>query len=95
MTQITLYQRSYPIADSPVTFSFVPHSVNQRHTFMVGGMAYEAVRTEFQVMVPDGAKFDAHNSLLCWGAKGAVKKATPKEVFDLAQAGGSGFALVR
>lgn len=92
--QITLYQRSYPVANAPVALSLVPYSVDQKHTFTVEGKVYEAERRELQVVVPDGAKIDGFKNLLCWvGDKGPVKS-TAKEVFDLAEARVSGFRLV-
>lgn len=92
--QITLYRRSYPIADSPVALSFVSHSVNQRHTFTVGGKVYEAERSELRVVVPDDAKLDAHSQLLCWAGDKGLVNSTAKEVFDLAETGTSGFRLM-
>ena len=93
--QITLYLRSYPVADAPVALSLVPYSADQRHTYTVAGTVYEAERRELSVVVPDDAKLDAFKNLLCWvGDKGAVKS-TAKEVFDLAEAQVSGFRMVR
>ena len=93
--QITLYRRTYPVAGAPVALSLVPYSADQRHTYTVEGKVYEAERRELQVIVPDDAKLDALKNLLCWvGDKGPVKS-TAKEVFDLAEAGASGFRLVR
>jgi hypothetical protein len=93
--QITLYLRTYPVADAPVTLSLVPYSSGQRHTFTAGGKVYEAERRELRVVVPDGAKIDSLKNLLCWtGDKGPVKS-TAKEVFDLAEARVSGFRLVQ
>ena len=69
--QITLYRRSYPVADAPVALSFVPDSADQRHTFTAGGKVYEAERRELRVVVPDDAKLDLLKNLLCWaGDKG-------------------------
>ena len=91
--QITLYQRSYPVADAPVALSLVPYSDHQRHTFTVGGKVYEAERRELRVVVPDDAKLDTFENLLCWtGDKGAVKS-TPKEVFEMAETRASGFRM--
>lgn len=92
--QITLYRRSFPVADAPVALSLVPDPVDQRHTFTAEGRVYEAERREVRVLVPDGAKLDLLRNLLCWaGDKGPVKS-TAKEVFDLAQARASGFRVV-
>ena len=93
--QITLYHRSYPVADAPVAVSLVPGSADQRHTFTVGGKVYEAERRELQVIVPDDAKLDTFKNLLCWaGDKGPVKS-TAKEVFDMAEARVSGFRMAK
>jgi hypothetical protein len=53
--QITVYRRTYPVADAPVSWSLLPDGAAQRHTFTVGGRVYEAERRELQVVVPDGA----------------------------------------
>ncbi|MBX9625875.1 MAG: hypothetical protein K2X82_18895 [Gemmataceae bacterium] len=91
--QITLYHRSYPVADAPVAVSFAPDSAAQRHTFTVGKRVYEAVRREVRVVVPDDAKLDVMKNLLGWaGAQGPVKS-TAREVYDLATAGASGFRM--
>ncbi len=91
--QITLYRRSYPVADAPVALSLLPDSVDQRHTFTAGGQEYEAERQELRVVVPDDAKLDPLRNLLCWaGEKGPVKS-TAKEVFAMAEAGVSGFRM--
>lgn len=91
--QITLYQRSYPVAGAPVALSLVPHSAAQKHTFTAEGRVYEAECRELQVVVPDDAKLDVLKNLLCWaGDKGPVKS-TAKDVFDMAQAGVSGFRM--
>ena len=91
--QITLYQRSYPVADAPVALSLVPYSDHQRHTFTAGGTVYEAERRELRVVVPDDAKLDTFENLLCWtGDKGPVKS-TAKEVFDMAPTRVSGFRM--
>ena len=56
---------------------------------------YEAVCKELTIIVPDDAKLDPLKNLLSWtGDKGPVKS-TAKEVFDLAQAGASGFKLAK
>jgi hypothetical protein len=91
--QITLYHRTYPVADAPVALSLVPYSDSQRHTYTAGGKVYEAQRKELRVIVPDDAKLDVMKNLLCWaGDKGPVKS-TAKEVFDLAEASASGFRM--
>lgn len=91
--QITLYRRSYPVADAPVALSLVPYSPHQRHTYTAGGRVYESESRELRVIVPDDAKLDVLKNLLCWaGDKGPVKS-TAKEVFDMAEARVSGFRL--
>jgi hypothetical protein len=90
---ITLYLRSYPLADAPVAVSFAPDPAAQRHTFAAGGRVYEAERREVRVVVPDDAKPDPTRNLLGWaGDKGRVKS-TAREVYDLAAAGASGFRV--
>jgi hypothetical protein len=91
--QITLYLRSYPVADAPVAVSFAPDPAAQRHTFAAGGRVYEAERREVRVVVPDDAKLDLTRNLLGWaGDKGHVKS-TARVVLDLAEARASGFRL--
>lgn len=91
--QITLYRRSYPVADAPVALSFAPDPPAQRHTFTAEGRVYEAERSELRIVVPDDAKLDLVKRLLDWaGAEGPVKS-TAKEVYDLAKARTSGFRM--
>jgi hypothetical protein len=92
--QITLYRRSFPVADAPVALSFARDPAGQRHTFVVGGRVYEAERRELQVIVPNGATIDAVKNRLCWASDKGPVKSTAKEVFDLAEALLSGFQLV-
>lgn len=93
--QITLYHRTYPVKDAPVALSLVPFAGSQRHTFTVGDKVYEAVCKELQIITPDDAKLDPLKNLLSWaGDKGPVKS-TAKEVFDMAQAGTSGFRMAK
>ena len=92
--KITLYLRTYPIKDAPVSVSLVPCPDHQKHTFTVKGKVYEAQRRELQVIVPAGAVIDTDRRLLSWaGVKGRVQS-TATEVFDLAQAHVSGFRTV-
>lgn len=92
---ITLYQRTYPVKDAPVALSLVPAAGTPRHTFQVGDEVYEAEYKELRVIAPDGATVDPLKNLLSWaGDKGAVKS-TAREVFDLAQAGSSGFRMTK
>ena len=93
--QITLYQRTYSVQDAPVALSLVPHAGHQRHTFAVGDKVYEAECQEIRLIIPDDAKVDPLKNLVSWdGEKGRVFS-TAKEVFDLAQAGASGFRMAR
>jgi hypothetical protein len=93
--QITLYRRSFPVKDAPVALSLVPLPASQRHTYTAGGKEYEAKHSEVHVIVPDDAKLDVMKNLLCWSGSGGPMKSTAKEVFDLAEAGTSGFKLVK
>jgi len=40
--QITLYHRTYPVKDAPVSLSLVPFATHQRHTFTAAGAVHEA-----------------------------------------------------
>jgi hypothetical protein len=91
--KITLYRRSYSVADAPVAVSFGPDPAYQRHTFMAGGRVYEAERRELRVIVPTGATLDTRKHRLCWAGNQGPVKSTAKEVFDLAEARVSGFRL--
>lgn len=92
---ITLYQRTYPVADAPVALSLAPDPVDQRHTFAVGDTVYEAERREIQVIGPDDAKVDPLKNVLCWtGSKGLVRS-TAREVHEMAEAKTSGFRLAK
>jgi hypothetical protein len=91
--QITMYHRTYPVAGAPVAVSLVPYSNDQRHTYTANGKVYEAVRKEVKVIVPDDAKLDVLKNLLCWAGATGPMKSTAREVYDLAEAGTSGFAL--
>jgi hypothetical protein len=93
--QITLYRRSYPVADAPASLSLVPDPAHQRHTFASGGRVYEAERREILVVVPDDATLDPWKNLLCWASDKGPVKSTAKEVFDLAEARVSGFRLAK
>lgn len=91
--QITMYRRSYPVADAPVALSLVPYPAAQRHTFTVGDRVYESESQEIRVVVPDDAKLDVLKNLLCWAGDKGMVKSTAKEVFDMAQARVSGFRM--
>jgi len=93
--QITLYLRTYPAKDAPVALSLVPFAGHQRHTFTVGDKVYEAECKELQVITPGDAKVDALKNLLNWVSDKGPVKSTAKEVFDLAQAGASGFRMAK
>jgi len=90
---ITVYQRTYPVKDAPVSMSVVPFASGQRCTFPVGDKVYEAKYTEVRIVVPDEAKVDVLRNRVTWGeGKGRVHS-TAKEVLDLALAGNAGFRL--
>ena len=92
--KITLYVRTYPVEGAPVALSLVPFPPSQRHTYTRSGTVYDAVGREVRVTVPDGSVVDADKKLLCWaGDKGPVKS-TVREVYELVQAGASGFGKV-
>jgi hypothetical protein len=93
--QITLYRRTYPVQGAPVALSLAPHAVHQRHTFTAGGTVYEAVCGELRVTVPDDATIDPLKNLMSWGGDTGRVKSTAREVFDLAQAGASGFRMAK
>ena len=93
--RITLYQRTYPVKDSPVALSLVPHDRNQRHTFTVGDKVYEAECKELQVIIPDDAKIDPLKNLVSWTGDAGPVKSTAREVYDLARAGVSGFRMAK
>ena len=91
--QITLYQRTFPAKDAPVSFSFAPFA-GHNHTLTAGGVVYEAVFSEITVEVPDDAKYDPSRQTLAWksGAKSMYSRA--REVIDLARANTPGFSMV-
>ncbi|HJZ58947.1 MAG TPA: hypothetical protein VKE74_28645 [Gemmataceae bacterium] len=89
--KITLYVRTYPVKDAPVTLSLVPFPPGQRHTYTRDGKVYDAVSREMRVTVPDGSVIDEDRKLLCWvGDKGPVKS-TVNEVYTFVQAHAPGF----
>ena len=92
--KITLYPRTYPVKDAPVSLSLVPCPSHQKHTFTFKGKVYDAQRRELQVIVPDGAVIDTHKMLLSWAGKKGAVKSTASEVFGFAQAHVSGFRTV-
>ena len=91
--QITMYRRSYPVADAPEALSLVPFAASQKHTFTAGTRVYEAEYTELKVVVPDDAKLDLMKNLLCWAGDQGAMKSTAKEVYDLAAAKTGKFRL--
>jgi hypothetical protein len=62
--QITLYRRSFPVPDAPVSLSLLPHASGQQHTFTTGGREYEAELSERLVVAPDGARIDGYKNVL-------------------------------
>lgn len=92
---LTLYRRSFAVADSPVALLFAPDPVGQRHTFSRDGRVYESKCRELHVTVPDSAKIDTLKNVLCWSGSSGLVRSTAKEVFDLATAGDRGFSLVK
>ena len=103
--QITLYHRTYPVKDAPVSLSLVPFATHQKHTFTAEGTVHEAECKELRVIVPDGATIEAEmqrlswaaqkGALLAWSGKAGLVKSTAKEVFDLAHTRGSGFRMAK
>ena len=93
--QITLYHRTYPVPDAPVSLSLLPFAGHQRHTYAVGQVVYEAECREIQVVVPDDAKIDPLRNQLTWHDGKGLTRSSAKEVFDLASAGASGFRMPR
>ena len=91
--QITLYRRSFAVAGSPVSHSFIPDRAGQIHTFTADGHIHEAKRREVDVTGPDGAKVDPLRNVLRWGSK-PTAVATAEEVFDLATTKERGFNVV-
>ena len=90
---VTLYRRSYPVADAPVALSLAPHQPGQRHTYTAAGRVYEAEHREVRVVAPGDAKLDPLTNLLCWAGEAGTVRSTAREVFDLAEAHRSGFRL--
>ncbi len=91
--QITLYKRTFPVKDAPVSLSLVPFARSQVHTFPLGGRVYEAKYSEITLIAPDDAKVDLVQNRLTWGGDKSKVKSSAKEVFDLATAGTSGFRV--
>lgn len=90
---ITVYQRTFPVQDSPVSLSFVPFAHGQRCTFPVGDRVYEATYAEIRIAVPDDAKVNPLRNLLGWGGEKGRVNSTAKEVYALALARSKGFRL--
>jgi hypothetical protein len=93
--QITLYHRTFPVADAPFAVSFVPPDATQRHTFSANGKVYEAEFKEVHIVVPDGATFDPLKNLLGWAGDKGPMKSTAKEVYELARTKAPGFKMVK
>ena len=89
--KITLYVRTYPVKDAPVSLSLVPFPTGPRHTYTRDGKVYDAVSREMRVTVPDGSVVDADRKLLCWAGEAGTVKSTVNEVYALVQARASGF----
>ena len=53
--KITLFVRTYPVKDAPVSLSLVPFPSRERHTYTRDGQVYDAVSREMRVAVPDGS----------------------------------------
>lgn len=90
---ITVYQRTYPVQDAPVSLSFVPFASSQRFTFPVGDRVYEATYSEIWIAIPEGAKINPLKNLLSWGGEKGRVNSTAKEVHALALARSKGFQL--
>jgi hypothetical protein len=89
----TLYQRTFPVAEAPVTLSVSPFHTDVKNRFPSGGEVYEAAYSKVRVIGPDGTKVERPNKRVTWdGDKGRVNS-TAQEVFDMARAGTSGFRL--
>jgi hypothetical protein len=93
--QLTLYLRTYPVANAPVTVSFSPDGAGQRHTFTAGGRDYTAEHLEVMIVVPDGAKLDLLRKLLVWNGNEGSVKSTAREVYELAKSRSPGFRVAR
>ncbi len=93
--QITLYRRSYPVKDAPVSLSLLPFSVDQRHTYTVGKKVYESETSELHVIVPEESKIDPLKNLLAWQSDKGWVKSTATEVLGFAEAKVSGFRTVK
>jgi hypothetical protein len=89
--KITLYVRTYPVKDAPVSLSLVPFPTGPRHTYTRDGKVYDAVSREMSVIVPDGSVIDAFRKLLCWEGDAGPVKSTVREVYDLVQVRAPGF----
>lgn len=90
---LTLYQRTYPVKDAPVSLSFVPYTIGQRCTFPVGDRVYEATYSEIRVAVPEGARVNAIRNVLNWDDEKGRVNSTAKEVHALAVARSKGFRV--
>jgi hypothetical protein len=93
--QITLYLRTYPVADAPIALSFTPSIAGQRHTFTASGREYEAEHRKVRVFVPDDAKVDLLGRVLVWNGDEGTVKLTARQVYDLAKSHASGFRKLR
>ncbi len=89
--KITLYVRTYPVKDAPITLSLVPFPSGQKCTYTRDGKVYDAVSREMMVNVPDGSELDYEKKLLCWAGDTGKMKSTANEVYELVKANASGF----
>lgn len=89
--QIQLYRRTFAVAGSPVSLSFIPDHPGQKHTFSLNGTVYAATQRPLSVIVPEDSKVDELRRVLRW--KG--NSSTAQEVFDYATAKDLGFRLAK
>ena len=91
--KITLYQRTFPVEGAPVTMSISPFDTGEKRTFSAGGKGYEAAYSKVRIVGPVGAKVERQKNRVTWDGDEGRVSSTAQEVFDLAQAGSSGFRL--
>jgi hypothetical protein len=91
--QITLFQRYFPVKDSPTAVSLLPYPASQKHTYPLGGKIYDAKFREIKITVPAESTIDQLKNMLCWRSPKGLMKSTATEVFNFAHARTSGFRL--